>query len=205
MDPTNTTLQTWLANNAAGTANEPTQNQINSSIALLQTGIYNLTPTELANVDKALASINPELPALLTNAGVYTDPAYEAYTGTGALDPVYGGYNPNLVAGDLLTLLTNNQTNVSELTNFNVLWFLADPLTGTPPAEATAGGTSAATDLSTALGTFDPTFSTDLSSLLASMGTTAGSDLLSQLVTDLTTQLTADLSTVLPSSILSMY
>jgi hypothetical protein len=209
-DPTNTTLATWLADYAAGTANEPTQDQINASIALLQTGLYNLTPTQLAEVDKALASINPELPALMTNAGWYTDPAYLAYTGTGPLEPVYGGYNPNLIASDLLALLTNNQTNYSELTNVNLLWFLADPLTGTPPAAATDAGTSAAAALATnALGSFDPStvsaFSTDFSNLLTSMGLTAGSDLLSQLISELGTQLAADLGTTLPSSILSMF
>ncbi len=207
MDPSNTTLATWLAQNAAGTANEPTQDQINASIALLQTGLYNLTPEQLSHVDSALASINPELPALMTNAGFYTDPGYLAYTGTGPLDPVYGGYNPNLVASDWLTLLTNNQTNYNELTNANLLWYLADPLTGTPPAAATDGAASAASELSTlAAGNLDPSaFSADLSTLLASLGTTAGSDLLSQLVSELGTQLAADLGTTLPSSLLSMF
>lgn len=205
MDPTNTTLQTWLADVAAGTANEPTQDQINSSIALLQTGIYNLTPTELANVDKVLASVNPELPYAETNAGWYTDPAYLAYTGTGPLDPVYGGYNPTLIAGDLGTLFTNNQTNWSELTNLNVWWFLADPATGMPPAAATDAGTSAAPELPNLFSSLDPTFSTDLSNLVAGMGLTAGSDLLGQLASELSAQLAADLGTVLPSSIVSMF
>ena len=126
-DPSNTTIQQWLADYPD---NNATTNEANDAVALLQAGEYNLTPTELATYDADLASINPELPNLFTNVGIVTDPAHEAYSGTGAVDPTYGGYDPNLVAGDLLTLLTNNDTNYSALSNLDTLWFLSDPAPG---------------------------------------------------------------------------
>ena len=52
--------------------------------------MYNLTPTELTHVDTILGQINPELPQLLTNMGIYTDPDYVAYSTAGAatyIDP----------------------------------------------------------------------------------------------------------------------
>lgn len=202
-DPSNTTIQDWLNNYPDS---NPTTTEAELSVALLQTGIYNLTPTELATYDSDLAAINPELPYLFTNAGIVTDPNYLAFTDgtTTTFDPTYGGANPSLVVGDLLTLLTNNETNYSALSNINLLSFLADPVSAA--SAATDQSTSAATDLSSALGGVDPSaFSTDLSTLLANFGTTAGSDLLSQLATDFSTQLAADLGTVLPSSVLSMF
>ena len=59
--------------------NNATQPEINDSVALLQTGTYNFSPTELAQVDAALGNINPELPALYTNGGILTDPNYLTY------------------------------------------------------------------------------------------------------------------------------
>jgi hypothetical protein len=138
LDPSNTTLSTWLAEYAAGTADEPTQSQIDETIALLQHGAFNLNPDQLATVDADLASINPELPAFFTNIGILTDPGYLAYTDatanttTGAtttaiFDPVYGGENFNLLPQDLVTLLTNNDTNVNALSEPGVLLSLLDP------------------------------------------------------------------------------
>jgi hypothetical protein len=200
LDPSNTTIQTWLTDYAANpsTVNEPTADQINSSIALVQTGMYNLTPDQLATVDADLASINPELPALLTNAGVYIDPAYLAYTGTGPLDAVYGGHDLNLVGQDLLTLLTNNETNYSALTNLDTLRTLAFPLS--------AGASSGSA--------VDPAaLSTDLSALLASLGDPSAGALdpaglsadLSALLSSLSTTLASDLGTQLPSLLTSMF
>jgi hypothetical protein len=215
MDPTNTTLSTWVTDYAINPAlvNEPTQPQIDASVALLQTGIYNLNPTELAHVDQGLASINPELPFLYTNAGYYTDPAYLDYgqpggTAPASLDPVYGGYNPMLVGQDLLTLLTNNEWNYSQLSNPELLWFLADPLTSPDPYN---GGVpdGAAAVATNGLGNFDPSqfsqFSTDLSTLLASLGTTAGSDALSAALAEISAQISADLASFVPQSVLSMF
>ena len=140
-DPTNETLKDWvtLYGQDPALVNEPTQDQINASIALLQTGIYNLDSDTLADVDKALISINPELANLYTNAGYFTDPAYVAYDGTGPLDPEYGGYNPMLVFNDLVTLATNNEWNFNAATP-EVLWFLAAPLTSPDPYADGAGG-----------------------------------------------------------------
>jgi hypothetical protein len=203
-DPSNTTIQEWLTDNPPDST--ATSTEVADSVALFQTGDYNLTPAELATYDADLAAINPELPYLFTNAGIVTDPNYLAIADgtTSTLDPTYGGYDPSLDGSDLLTLLTNNETNYTALSNLDTLWYLADPVPA--GSAATDPSTSAATELSTLAGGLDPsTLSTDLSTLLASFGTTAGSDLLSQLVSDLGTQVAADLGTTLPSSILSMF
>jgi hypothetical protein len=213
MDPTNTTLADWVAQDAINPAlvNEPTADEINASTALLQTGIYNLDAQELADVDKGLASINPELPALYTNAGYFTDPAYQAYSGTGPLDPAYGGYNPMLVFNDLVALATNNEWNYSQLSNPELLLFLADPLTSPDPYNGGVADGAAAV-ATNGLGNVDPSqfsqfsqFSTDLSTLLASLGTTAGSDALSAALAEISAQITADLATFVPQSVLSMF
>ena len=206
-DPTNTTLADWVAQDAINPAlvNEPTQDEINASTALLQTGIYNLDTTELTDVDKGLASINPELPALYTNAGYFTDPAYQAYTGTGPLDPEYGGYNPMLVFNDLLALATNNEWNYSQLSNPELLWFLTDPLTSPDPYNGGVADGAAAV-ANNGLGSLETSqFSTDLSTILASLGTTAGSDVLSAALAEISAQISADLATIVPQSVLSMF
>jgi hypothetical protein len=109
LDPGNPMINQWLADAAANppTDNNATTPQIDASISLLQTGIFNLTPTELASVDSELATINPELPALLTNLGVFTDPGYLAYSlgDTTTFDPVYGGVAPSLVFPDILNII----------------------------------------------------------------------------------------------------
>jgi hypothetical protein len=204
MDPTNTTLAEWVAQDAINPAlvNEPTQDEINASTALLQTGIYNLDTQELTDVDKGLASINPELPALYTNAGYFTDPAYQAYTGTGPLDPEYGGYNPMLVFNDLVTLATNNDWNYSQLSNPELLWFLTDPLTSPDPYNGGVADGAAAVGAASTGGT---QLSTDLSTLLASLGATAGSDALSAALAEISAQISADLATFVPQSVLSMF
>ena len=93
MDPTNTTLATWVADYAQSPTlvNEPTVDQVNASIALLQTGEYNFSAEQLAEVDAALARINPELPALYTNAGIITDPNYLAYVSDPSTTTPLGG------------------------------------------------------------------------------------------------------------------
>ncbi len=77
-DPSNTTIQEWLTDYPD---NNATTGEVADSVALLQTGEYNLTPTELATYDADLAAINPELPYLFTNAGIVTDPNYVAIGG----------------------------------------------------------------------------------------------------------------------------
>jgi hypothetical protein len=219
-DPTNKDVATWVANYPD---NNATLAESQASVALLQTGDYNLTAAQLAQYDADLNAINPELPALFTNGGIVTDPNYVAYsdalvngTPLPAFDPVYGGYDPNLVGSDLLTLLTNNAWNFSSLSNINTVSFLLDPAQGDPGLGAAAvPAASAASELagvntldpslSTDLSSLDPSLSTDLSTLLASLGTTAGADALSQLSAEISAQLTADLATILPQSLVSLF
>jgi hypothetical protein len=222
LDPSNTTLPTWLAENAAGTADMPTQSQVFEAIALLQTGEYNLTPDQLATVDADLASINPELPVLYTNAGILTDPGYLAYTDatantttgattTAVFDPVYGGDNLNLVGQDLLTLLTNNETNFNALSEPGVaLALIAPGLIQTDPgafaASAADPGSSTPVDdaanLSALLGVSGAsTLATDFTALLSQLST----ELSTALSADLGTTLSTDLGTTLSTDLLSLF
>ncbi len=208
-DPTNTSLANYVDNFAL--QNNATQPEINDAIALLQTGAYNFSPTELAQVDTALGNINPELPALYTNSGLITDPAYLTYItdpsavtdpSTGAIDSVYGGYNPNLEFSDFLTMMQDAGTHPVDPTLAADLNTLATDFTfpGDPSAFATVFGATATP------AAVDPTgLSADLSTLLSGLGTTAGSDLLSQLTSEISAQLAADLGSVLPSSVASMF
>ncbi len=112
LDPndSNPMIQAWLEavdGTGAFPDNNATPEQIAASIALLQTGMFSLTPDQLDGALGQLDAINPTLPALAVNAGILTDPGYLAYVtepGT-AFDPVYGGYNPALILPDILQLL----------------------------------------------------------------------------------------------------
>ncbi|BBX45804.1 hypothetical protein GCM10009641_72170 [Mycobacterium cookii] len=207
LDPSNQTIAQYVANFPD---NNATITEAEQSVALLQTGEYNLSLDNLLNYDALLAQINPELPVLFTNAGIVTDPNYvEFANGTAAFDPTYGGYNPYAELGDYYTLLTNNEWNfgalATDLSNPNTLYYLFDPAS----ENVTTGTTSlagAATDLSGGLGGFDPsTLSTDLTSLLSGLGTTAGAETLSQLVSELGTQLATDLGAQLPASLATLF
>jgi hypothetical protein len=170
-DDSNPMIQAWLAGFAEDALypnNNATQEQINYSIALLQTGMYNLTPEQLGNYNDALTSINAGLPALFTNAGIVTDPDYLLYLqpGNGGLDPsvplegMYGGYNPGLVWSDLLAL-DDYETDWGQLLDINTLETLFFPLSST----AAEPGAAAAIDLAEGL---DPTeLSTDLTNMFA--------------------------------------
>jgi hypothetical protein len=170
-DDSDPMIQAWLAGFAEDALypnNNATQEQINYSIALLQTGMYNLTPEQLGNYNDALTSINAGLPALFTNAGVVTDPDYLLYLqpDNGGLDPsvplegMYGGYNPGLVWSDLLAL-DDYETNWGQLLNINTLETLFFPLSST----AAEPGAAAAIDLAEGL---DPTeLTTDLTDMFA--------------------------------------
>lgn len=221
LDPSNTSLADYVSNFAL--ENNATQPEINDAIALLQTGSYNFSPTELAQVDTALANINPELPALYTNAGILTDPDYLAYvtnpdsvtSSTGALETVYGGDNPFAVPGDLVTLFNDSLSTPVDPTlsaDLNTLVtdfsFPGDPsalaaLFGDSAAATAAGAadpTGLSADLSSVLGGFDPSaLSTDLSTLLAGLGTGAGPEALTQMLTDFSPQLATDLASLIPS------
>ncbi len=219
-DPSNTVLADWVKDYAIDPTlvNEPTQDQINNSIALLQTGEYNFSPTELAQVDEALARINPELPFLYTNDGIITDPNYLAYvsdpTTTTGLVGEYGGYNPNLVGTDFLTLLQDAGTNPVDPTLSADLQLLAtdfsfpgDPtalqavLDGGTVAAGAAATPGAAVDPSA----LDPSFSSDLSTLLAGLSTTVSSDAISAALAELSAQISADLASFVPQSVLSLF
>jgi hypothetical protein len=207
LDPTNPMINAWLADYAAGTANGPTQVQTGDSVALLQTGIYNLNPEKLADVDAALGRINPELPALFTNAGILTDPNYlnAPYSSAADFAPVYGGLNTNLLPTDVLTLLQDagsNPVDPTLSTDLNtVLTDLAFP--GDPSALAALFGGSAA---STAAGATDPTtLSADLTTLLGGVDPTALSTDLSTLLANFGATLAPDLASALPATLLSLF
>jgi hypothetical protein len=208
-DPTNTSLSAYVTEFAANMENNATQPEINDAVALLQTGTYNFTPTELAQVDTALGHINPELPALFTNDGILTDPNYLTYASdptapgllnsSGELVGAYGGYDPNLVGTDLVTLFQDSLTNPVDPTLSADLTTLANDFTF-PGNAANLAAILAGDPVAASAAATDPTgLSADFSSLLASLGATAGSDALSQMLTDLSTQFATDLGTLLPS------
>jgi hypothetical protein len=208
-DPTNTSLSAYVTEFAANMENNATQPEINDAVALLQTGTYNFSPTELAQVDTALGNINPELPALFTNDGIITDPNYLAYVtdpsdpslvnSSGQLIGEYGGYNPNLVGTDLVTLFQDSLTHPVDPTLSADLTTLANDFTF-PGNAANLAALLAGDPVAASAAATDPTgLTADFSSLLASLGATAGSDALSQMLTDLSTQFATDLGTWLPS------
>jgi hypothetical protein len=198
-DPTNTSLSSYVTEFAANLENNATIDETNDAIALLQTGTYNFTPTELAQVDTALGNINPELPALFTNDGIITDPAYEAYTGTGALTPEFGGYDPNLLGTDLVTLFQDSLSSPTDPTLSADLTTLVTDFSF-PGDPANLAALLAGDPVAAAASSTDPTgLSADFSSLLASLGATAGSDALSQSLSDLSTQFAAEFANLLPS------
>jgi hypothetical protein len=221
MDPSNTTLATWVSDYAQSPTlvNEPTVDQINASIALLQTGSYNFTPEQLADVDAALGRINPELPALYTNAGIITDPNYLEYVSdptnpdilnsSGQLVGEYGGYNYWLEGTDFIKVLEAAGSNPVDPTLSADLQLLFNDFTfpGDPAALAAVFGEGAAATPGAAVdpSALDPTFSADFSALLASLGATVGSDALSAALADISAQITADLATFVPQSVLSLF
>jgi hypothetical protein len=229
LNPNNASLASYVSDFAA--QNNATQPEINDAIALLQTGSYNFSPTELAQVDTALGNINAELPALYTNAGVLTDPNYLTYlsdptaagitNSSGELVGAYGGYNPLAVPGDLVTLFNDSVSNPVDPTltaDLNTLVtdfsLPGDPsalaaLLGEGAASSAAGAadpTGMTADLSSMLGAFDPSaLSTDLSTMLAGLGGGAGTDALGQILTELGAQFATDLGTLVPQSIISAF
>jgi len=225
LDPSNTSLATYV--NDFADQNNATIPQINDAVALLQTGSYNFSPTELAQVDTALGNINPELPALYTNMGILTDPNYLAYlsdptnpdllNSSGQLVGEYGGYNYMLVGDDIVKFIQDSFTGhvdptlATDLqTLFTDFTFPGDPaalasLLGEGAASTAAGAvdpTGMTADLSTVLAGFDPSaLSTDLTSLLSSLGTSVGGEALSQMLTDLSTQFATEFGTQLATDL----
>ncbi|HXO13742.1 MAG TPA: hypothetical protein VN871_15415 [Mycobacterium sp.] len=206
-DPTNSTLASYVNDFAA--QNNATQPEINDAVALLQTGSYNFSPTELAQVDAALANINPELPALYTNEGILTDPNYltylsdpsdpDLYNSSGQLIGEYGGYNYTLVGDDLVKFFQDSFDGHTDPTLAADLQTLATDFTF-PGDPANLAALLAGDPVAAAAGSTDPTgLSADFSSLLASLGATAGSDALSQSLSELGTQFAAEFASLIPS------
>jgi len=206
-DPTNSSLASYVNDFAA--QNNATQPEINDAVALLQTGSYNFSPTELAQVDAALANINPELPALYTNEGILTDPNYltylsdpsdpDLYNSSGQLIGEYGGYNYTLVGDDLVKFFQDSFDGHTDPTLAADLQTLATDFTF-PGDPANLAALLAGDPVAAAAGSTDPTgLSADFSSLLASLGATAGSDALSQSLSELGTQFAAEFASLIPS------
>ena len=102
-------IQAWLAGFEDGAEfpnNNATPDQVAASIALLQTGMFNLTPEQLDDALAQLEELNPALPALAVNAGFLTDPGYLDFINNpgSEFEPIYGGWNPALVWPGLLEL-----------------------------------------------------------------------------------------------------
>jgi hypothetical protein len=225
LDPSNTSLASYVGDFA--NQNNATIPQINDAVALLQTGSYNFSPTELAQIDTALGNINPELPALYTNMGILTDPNYVAYlsdptnpdllNSSGQLVGEYGGYNYMLVGDDLVKFFQDSFTGhvdptlATDLqTVFTDFSFPGDPsalaaLLGEGAASTAAGAadpTGMTADLSSVLAGFDPSaLSTDLTTLLSSLGTSVGGEALSQMLTDLSAQFATEFGTQLATDL----
>lgn len=190
-DDSNPMIQAWLAG-FDGVSDFPNNNatpdQIAASIALLQTGMFNLTPAQLDGVIGQLEDINPVLPTLAVNAGFITDPGYlDFVTNPGTeFAPVYGGWNPALVLPDILQLfgIDAGSSGIGEL---------VDPA-------AASGGFDAAVglDLGALLSGFDPAdVSADLATMLGAFDPTALSADFATLLEDFTAALAPDLATTL--------
>jgi hypothetical protein len=212
-DDSNPMIQAWLAGFAEDALypnNNATQEQINYSIALLQTGMYNLTPEQLGNYNDALTSINAGLPALFTNAGIVTDSDYLLFLqpDNGGLDPsvplegMYGGYNPGLVWSDLLAL-DDYETDWGQLLNINTLETLFFPLSSTAAEPSAAAAvdlvegldpSELTTDLSALFGNFDLS-SLDLGALFGGFDPAEMSAEFADLVEDMTAAWVPDLAT----------
>ncbi|HEY1842159.1 MAG TPA: hypothetical protein VGG53_18415 [Mycobacterium sp.] len=177
-DDSNPMIQAWLAGFDPGAEfpnNNATPDQVSAAIALLQTGIFNLTPDQLDGVIGQLEELSPALPALAVNAGFITDPGYLAFLADpeSGFAPVYGGWNPALVLPDILQLfgIDTGSSGVSEL---------VDP----------------AFDLSALFGGFDPA-SLDWSALFGGFDPAAMSADFATMLEDLTSAWATDLATSL--------
>jgi hypothetical protein len=190
-DQSNPMIQAWLAGFEEGAEfpnNNATPDQVATSIALLQTGIFNLTPEQLGGALTQLEEINPALPALAVNAGFLTDPGYLAFVNDpgSEFEPVYGGWNPALVWPGLLELfgVSDETSEIGQM--FDPATFDLSGLFGDSDASAF--------DLSALFGALDPT-SLDLGALFGGFDTAAMSAELADLLEDLTAAWVPDLAT----------
>ena len=110
--PPSPLISEWLSLNSSGLANAPTQDQIDATVAGLQTGVFTFSPGTEQQIVDYLNSINPNLSELLVNSGLMTDPGYLGpWAGTGGPDSgvdvpsvpsELGGLNPLQIWPDLL-------------------------------------------------------------------------------------------------------
>ncbi|WP_156752505.1 hypothetical protein [Mycobacterium sp. ACS1612] len=96
--PGNPILEKWLELEAAGQANGPTQEQIDTSIKILQTGFFTFDPATTAAINTWLAGIHPELVDIARDSGLL------------------GGYNANALLQDI-GVLTGISAGLADIGN----------------------------------------------------------------------------------------
>lgn len=112
----NPIINEFLAAVAGGYSNAPTQTDILYTQALLDTGAFTFTPATEDSILSTLSGINPELPNLVVNAGLLTDPGYLVVSPGMLTSPPlaeYGGLNPNLILPDLQALFGGSSTSAA--------------------------------------------------------------------------------------------
>ena len=184
--------------------NEPTQDQINNSIALLQTGDLQLQPDRAGRSRRGAGQNQPELPFLYTNDGIITDPTTSHYVSDprrppGSLDRGLRRLQPDLVGTRSTDVVPDAGTNPVDPTLSADLQLLFNDFAFPGRRRGPSGRVGrrnrraqpqprrqgAAMDPSV----LDPRFSTDLSTLLASLGTTVGSDAVSAALAEISAQI----------------
>jgi hypothetical protein len=213
LDPndSNPMIQAWL-DGVDGTGlfpdNNATPEQVYMSIALLQTGIFNLTPEQLDSTIDWLDDLNPALPALAVNAGFLTDPGYLDFVNdpTGGFDPVYGGWNPALVWPDILQLfgIDTGSSGLGELADpaVDAIDGAAGAIDGAWAADLTAMSAQFSENVSDLWSAFEPgAFAMDWAALFDGSAAASLSTEWANLLEDLTTAFVPDVAT----SALSMF
>jgi hypothetical protein len=157
----NPIINEWLAAVAGGYANIPTTTDIEYTQALLDTGAFTFTPAEETSIIDSLTAINPELPNLVVNAGLLTDPGYLAVSPGVVADPPlpeYGGLDPQLILPDLLALFGSSSAalDFSQVMDPSVMTGALDP-------------SVLVADWSALVSNFSANLAPDLSSLLTSL------------------------------------
>jgi hypothetical protein len=126
--PPNPLISEWLSLNSSGLANAPTPEQIDATVAGLQTGWFTLNPDTENQIVDYLDDINPNLAKLLVNSGLMTDPAYLGpWAGTGgpdsgvdvpAVPSELGGLDQTQIWPDLLGVVDPTGSLSNDLSDF---------------------------------------------------------------------------------------
>jgi hypothetical protein len=189
-DQSNPMIQAWLAGFEDGAEfpnNNATPDQVAASIALLQTGMFNLTPDQLDGALAQLEELNPALPALAVNAGFLTDPGYLDFINNpgSEFEPIYGGWNPALVWPGLLELfgVSDEASEIGQV--FDSATFDLSAILD--------GFDASGFDLSALFGGFDPA-ELDLGALFGGFDAAAMSAEFANLLEDLTAAWVPDLA-----------